>query len=131
VANPIGRPSLLTPELIAKAREYLFGYEEQGDVIPSVAGLACWLGVSKASVYNYGEQNPEFLGTLDAIQAKQEAVTLNRGMTGDFNSTIAKLVLSNHGYSDKVQQDHVSSDASMTPTIIQLTAATADDASTG
>jgi hypothetical protein len=115
VANPVGRPSLLTPELIAKAREYLFGYEEQGDVIPSAAGLACWLGVAKSSVYLYAQQNDDFSDTLDAIQAKQETLTLNKGMTGDFNPTIAKLVLANHGYSDKVQQDNVSSDGSMSP----------------
>lgn len=115
MANPVGRPTLLNDELRAKAREYLFGYEVQGDVIPSVAGLACWLGVSKSSIYLYGEQCPEFSETLQAIQAKQETVTLNKGMTGDFNSTIAKLVLANHGYSDKVQQDHTSSDGSMSP----------------
>jgi hypothetical protein len=115
VANPVGRPSKLTDELKAKAKEYLFSYESQGDVIPSAAGLACWLGISKASVYNFGEQDGEFLDTLSAIQAKQEVLTLNKGITGEFNSTIAKLVLANHGYSDKVQQDHTSSDGSMTP----------------
>lgn len=113
--RPVGRPSLLNDELRAKAREYLFGYEQQGDAIPSVAGLACWLGISKASAYNYGEQDAEFLDTLNAIQAKQETVTLNKGIVGEFNSTIAKLVLANHGYSDKVQQDNISSDGSMTP----------------
>lgn len=124
MANPVGRPSLLTPELKAKAVEYLHSFGEQGDVIPSTAGLACWLGISKASVYNYGEQDEEFLSTLEAIQAKQEALTLNNGMTGVFNSTIAKLVLANHGYSDKLQQDNVSSDGSMSPkpSIIELVA---------
>jgi len=110
-----GRPTLLNTELKEKAKEYLFRYEEQGDVIPSAAGLACWLGIAKSSVYLYGEQDKEFSDTLSAIQAKQEVVTLNRGITGDFNSTIAKLVLANHGYSDKVQQDHTSSDGSMSP----------------
>ncbi len=105
MANPVGRPSLLTQDLKDRAREYLFSYEEQGDVIPSAAGLACWLGIAKSSVYLYSDQDEEFSDTLSAIQAKQETVTLNNGMTGKFNSTIAKLVLANHGYSDKVQQD--------------------------
>lgn len=118
MANPVGRPSLLTPELKAKAREYLFGYEEQGDVIPSTAGLACWLGISKSSVHLYAQQDSDFSDTLDAIHAKQETLTLNKGMTGDFNSTIAKLVLANHGYSDKVQQDVTSSDGSMSPVTV-------------
>ena len=127
MANPVGRPSLLTPELKARAAEYLERFNEQGDVIPSTAGLACWLGISKASVYNYGDQDAEFLATLDAIQAKQEALTLNNGMNGVFNSTIAKLVLANHGYSDKVQQDNVSSDGSMTPLPTTIVLAAPDD----
>ena len=127
MSNPVGRPTLLTPELKARAAEYLERFNEQGDVIPSTAGLACWLGISKASVYNYGEQDAEFLATLDAIQAKQEALTLNNGMTGVFNSTIAKLVLANHGYSDKVQQDNVSSDGSMTPLPTTIVLSAPDD----
>ena len=111
----VGRPTILNDALKAKAKEYLFKYEDQGDVIPSAAGLACWLGIAKSSVYKFGEQDQEFSDTLCAIQAKQEVVTLNRGITGDFNSTIAKLVLANHGYSDKIQQDNVSSDGSMSP----------------
>jgi len=122
MSNPVGRPSLLTDELREKAREYIFRYEEQGDVIPSAAGLACWLGVSKSTVYLHGAQCPEFSDTLNAIQAKQETVTLNRGMTGQFNATIAKLVLANHGYSDKQAVDLSSSDGSMTPTRIELVA---------
>ena len=127
MANPIGRPSLLTPELIAKAREYLLGYVDQGDVIPSAAGLACWLGIAKSSIYLYAQQNEAFSDTLDAIQAKQETLTLNKGMTGEFNSTIAKLVLANHGYSDRVQQDNVSSDKSMSPVPTTILLAAPDD----
>jgi hypothetical protein len=111
----VGRPTKLTDELKARAKEYLYAYETQGDAIPSAAGLACWLGISKASVYNYGEQDADFLDTLSAIQAKQEVVTLNKGITGEFNSTISKLVLANHGYSDKIEQAHTSPDGSMSP----------------
>lgn len=123
MANPVGRPSLLTPELKERAKQYLYDFEQQGDVIPSAAGLACWLGVSKASVYNFGDQDADFLDTLQAIQAKQEMLTLNKGITGEFNSTISKLVLANHGYSDKVQQDVTSSDGSLSPTRIEIVAA--------
>ena len=125
--NPVGRPTLLTPELKEKARRYIFDFEEQGDVIPSAAGLACWLGVSKSTIYLYGEKDSDFSDTLDAIQTKQESLTLNRGMTGVFNSTIAKLVLANHGYSDKVQQEHTSPDGSMSPTRIVIEAASKEE----
>ncbi len=111
----MGRPSKFA-ESLAKAKEYLMGgYETVGDVIPSVAGLACYLGVSRKTVYNYGEQSEEFLHTLDGIGAMQENKLINKGLTGDFNSAITKLMLANHGYSDKQQVDHQSSDGSMTP----------------
>jgi len=119
MANPVGRPSLLTEELKAKAKEYIYSFEQQGDVIPSTAGLACWLGVAKSSVYLWADHDSDFSDTLDSIQAKQEMLTLNKGMVGEFNSTIAKLVLANHGYSDKVHQDVTSSDGSMTPSKIE------------
>lgn len=111
----MGRPSKFA-ESLAKAKEYLMGgYETVGDVIPSVAGLACYLGVSRKTIYNYGEQSEEFLHTLDGIGAMQENKLINKGLTGDFNSAITKLMLANHGYSDKQQVDHQSSDGSMTP----------------
>ena len=112
---PGGRPTLLNDELRAKARQYLDEFDKHGDAIPSTAGLAVYLGVSKQTVHNYGNNDPDFFDTLRAIQAKQEALTLNNGITGIFNSTIAKLVLANHGYSDKAQHDLTSSDGSMTP----------------
>ena len=111
----VGRPSELA-ECLIKAEEYLLGgYETFGDVVPSVAGLACYLGKHKASMYNYAEQSTEFFDTLEAIKTVQENKLLNGGLTGSFNSTIAKLMLSNHGYSEKQEIDHQSSDGSMPP----------------
>ena len=111
----VGRPSELA-ECLIKAKEYLLGgYETFGDVVPSVAGLACYLGKHKASMYNYAEQSTEFFDTLEAIKTVQENKLLNGGLTGSFNSTITKLMLSNHGYREKQEIDHQSSDGSMSP----------------
>ncbi len=111
--NKIGRPSKLTDELMEKAQAYLDNYLSNDDIVPSVAGLAVYLGVSKQTIYNYKEQNSDFLDTLEAINAKQEQLLLKGGLVGDFNSTITKLMLVNHGYSDKQAIDHTSSDGSM------------------
>ena len=110
-----GRPTLLTDEMIDRAEMYIYSYHEQGDVIPSTAGLACWLGVAKSSVHLWRSKSQRFSDTLDAIQAKQETIALNKGLSGDFNSTITKLVLNNHGYSDKQEVAHTSPDGSMSP----------------
>ena len=40
---------------------------------------------------------------------------LSGGLGGAYNAAITKLMLANHGYSEKVQQDNTSSDGSMTP----------------
>ena len=111
-----GRPAIVVDdELLEKAREYLLhGYTAE-EVCPTVCGLACYLGISKKSVYNIATRSDQFLHALDAIQAKQETLLIKNGLSGDFNSTIAKLMLSNHGHSDKVGIDHQSTDGSMSP----------------
>ena len=111
----VGRPSELA-ECLIKAKEYLLGdYETFGDVVPSVAGLACYLGKHKSSMYEYAKQNKEFSDTLEAIKTLQENRLINGGLTSSFNPTITKLMLANHGYSEKQSIDHQSSDGSMSP----------------
>lgn len=97
----IGRPSKLTVSL-EKAKAYLMGeYKTVGDVVPSVSGLACYLGISKVTALSYAKENNDFLNTLEAIKTIQENSLINKGLTGDFNPTIVKLMLSNHGYAEK------------------------------
>lgn len=111
----IGRPSELA-DCLVKAKEYLLGdYETFGDVVPSVAGLACYLGKSREAMYEYARNNKDFSDTLESIKTMQENKLINKGLTGEFNATITKLMLSNHGYSEKQEIDHQSSDGSMTP----------------
>ena len=122
IKNKVGRPSKFA-ESLKKAKEYLMGgYETVGDVVPSVAGLACYLGISRSTAQEYAKENSEFSGTLEAIKTLQENKLINKGLTGDFNPTITKLMLANHGYSDKSEVDNKSSDGSMSqnPTVIQL-----------
>ncbi|MEQ5162241.1 DNA-packaging protein [Proteus terrae] len=135
-SKQVGCPSKLTNELIAKAKEYLHGgyKENEGQVIPSIAGLACYLGIARSTVYEYGKQDSdlgrEFSDTLDGIMAFQEMKLINSGLVGDFNATITKLMLANHGYSEKQEVDHQSSDGSMSqkPTVIRLVGVSPDGA---
>jgi|SRR5690554_5760429 len=115
IKNPVGRPSKYNPDLQALADRYIFDYHEQEDVIPSAAGLCVWLGISRSTLHEWERIHLEFSNTLDAIRSLQEKIALNKGITGEFNSTITKLVLANHGYSEKQDLNHVSEDRSMTP----------------
>lgn len=97
----VGRPSKLG-ECMVKAKEYLEGgYEQVGEVIPNIAGLACYLSVSRSTVYEYQKESKDFSDILEAILSLQESKLLNSGLLGNFNPTITKLILTKHGYSDK------------------------------
>jgi transposase-like protein len=110
---PMARPTKYNQEMQDKADEYLNDYfnirpeapdfqnENEMCVIPSIEGLAEYLGVSRKSLYNWREQHPEFLHTLEAIEEKQKNLLINNGLKGKFNSNIAKLMLVNHGIHEK------------------------------
>lgn len=104
---PTGRPSKLTPAIVKQAKEYVDGGYKDDGVVPSVAGLAVHLGFRRQRLYEWGTKNQEFQDTLDAIQDKQQALLVNSGLSGDFNSTITKLMLANHGFHDKVDNVNV------------------------
>lgn len=127
-SKEIGRPSGLTPELIEKAKTYLLdGFEEFGNIVPSVAGLGCYLGIGRSTIYEYKALSKEFADTLDAILMKQEMLLINGGLNQTFSGTITKLMLANHGYSDKVETDITTNGGSINnPTIIELVAHTPD-----
>jgi hypothetical protein len=114
MGNPVGRPTKYNDEMQAKADSYIYGWSEF-DRIPSRVGLCCFLGIDKTTSYEWEQRFPDFSHTCRAVDALQEREALNKGLTGEFNSQITKLVLSNHGYSDKQSVDHQSSDGSMTP----------------
>ena len=109
-----GRPTKYNEAMQEKADDYLTTYQKDS-VVPSVAGLSLVLDLSDSTIYDWKAKHPDFSRTLRNIKKKQEAELLNKGLTSEFNSTIVKLMLHNHGYSDKVEQDLKSSDGSMKP----------------
>lgn len=108
----LGRPSKYSPEMIDKALEYIENYKELGDAVPSVVGLACELGVAEKTVYNWANEkgNEDFLQTLGIIASAQHRKALSGGITGEFNSAITKLLLHNHGYTEKTSNEHTGAD---------------------
>lgn len=99
--HPGGRPTDYSEEKLRIAIDYAENFKEAyDDAIPSIAGLACALGVAKSTVYLWKGEYPEFSDALNRISTAQERHTLNGGVTGVFNPTISKLILHNHGYSE-------------------------------
>lgn len=101
----MARPTKYTEECLSRCAEYLEVWAETGDVVPSQAGLATFLGISISCLENWAthEDKQVFLGVLDKIESMQRGLLVNRGLAGDFNSTIAKLILTKHGFSDKAE----------------------------
>jgi hypothetical protein len=102
-----GRPTDYTPKIIKAAWEYAKGgWIAAGDKVPSVAGLACEIGISRETCHAWArDDDNEFSDILKLISRKQERELLNNGLSGDFNYSITKMMLSKHGYSDATKQE--------------------------
>jgi hypothetical protein len=120
----VGRPTSYTPEIVEKAWAYANGgWEEAGDPVPSVAGMACEIGISRETCYAWAQDDDRaFSDILRSIAKTQERQLLKGGLLGEYNAPITKMMLTKHGYSDKVEQDVTSSDGSMKPTVIEVIA---------
>ena len=97
-----GRPTVYSEEILTKTRDYIVNYEKFDDAIPSIAGLAVVLGISRETIYDWAsqEEKKEFSYILADILSNQERILINKGLKGEFNSNITKLVLGKHGYKD-------------------------------
>ena len=105
----MARPTTYNENVLAKAREYAYGgYEQCGDPVPTVAGLACELDVSRETVYSWAsdEDKAEFADIVSRVRRQQERDLVRGSLKGDLNPKIAGMMLAKHGYSEKVQNEH-------------------------
>lgn len=102
-----GRPSEYTPEIVKKAWAYANGgWQEAGDPVPSVAGLACEINLSRETLRLWAKsEDNEFFGILNKIAQEQERNLVRGGLGGEFNAAITKMMMTKHGYSDKIENE--------------------------
>lgn len=106
--------------------------------IPTVEGFARYIGVNKTSLYEWKslaeqEINDDmtdeevlaiqkyqmFSNSLDQIVEEQKRKLIENGLAGNYNSTIAKLILSsNHGMAENTKADVTSNGQTMAATIV-------------
>ena len=118
-----GRPTDLTQEVIDKANEYLLLCEDKEIErdewqrttyslkvkLPSVEWLARYIKVARSTIYEWKKlETPlwkEFSDIIEDLLAEQAEKLLNNWLSGDYNSTIAKVILTKHWYTDKSEVD--------------------------
>jgi len=116
----MGRPTICTPEMIQTAQEYLDSFDDVFDpevdteVLPTIAGLSLKLKVARSTLHKWmkEEDKSDFSDIAIQILAKQETSLVNNGLRGSYNSSIAKLMLTKHGYSDKIDSTIANPDGS-------------------
>lgn len=116
-----GRPTKYKQEYIDKVDEYLAECQDEEKKVvkqasekyemydnklkvnlPTVEGYALYIGVPKRTIYEWKDKHEEFSHSLEKIVEEQRKRLINMGLSGDYQATIAKLILSsNHGMSDR------------------------------
>jgi len=73
--------------------------------LPTIEGLALYLEISRSTLYLWQKEHKEFSDIIEVLQQKQAQVLINNGLSGNYNPTIAKVLLTKHGYTDKQEID--------------------------
>ena len=118
-----GRPTTYTNEMLDESVEYLRAFDTlqhereclvRQEVIPTIVGLCRYIKRSKSTVYSWlkDKDKEDFLDIVSAIEESQHISLVSGGLSGNYNPMITKLILSKHGYSDKMEVDNTSSDGS-------------------
>lgn len=105
---PLGRPTIYSEDMVLKTQEYLstcHDIEEDKEngikakvKIPTIEGLAVYLGIHKDTIYDWESIHPTFSDVIDKLRGIQADRLLNNGLAGTYNPTIAKVLLTKHGY---------------------------------
>lgn len=118
---PVGRPTKYNQELVDRAQAYVDDFTPDaknplGEVVPTIAGLACVLKISRETIYDWSKcaEKRRFSDIVGEIMVKQEKMLFRGGLNGDYNASITKLALTKHGYSDKQTTDLTVDVASLT-----------------
>lgn len=120
----LGRPTDFNEQILIDAKAYIDScedeqrsvvtgesenytkYEEKLKVkLPTIEGLARHLKISRSTLYLWQKEHASFSDIIEELQQKQAERLLSNGLSGDYNSTIAKVLLTKHGYTDKQEID--------------------------
>lgn len=122
---PAGRPSEYSESILIQSAEYLkacsdkrikriagesekftkYDYKLKVN-LPTLEGLARYLKIHRDTVYAWEKEHPEFSDIIGELRAKQLESLVNNGLSGDYNPTIAKVLLAKHGYKESTEVEN-------------------------
>jgi len=117
----VGRPREYRDEHVQKVQEYIdsckdeyVSYVKSEDAngvktygsrlnvkFPSIEGCALYLDVTRSTMYEWRKTYTEFSDIIDKLLRVQADKLLNKGLSGEYNSTISKVILTKHDYIEK------------------------------
>lgn len=114
---PAGRPTTYNEQTLVTTQEYIdscndlmanMGSQDKPYFkikvnLPTIEGLSLKLDVNKDTIYTWRKVHPEFSDLIERLLAKQANSLLNSGLSGDYNPTISKVLLTKHGYREGVE----------------------------
>lgn len=120
MAHPGGRPTDYNEEMVRKTYEYIDKCEDTVEVVgsgksiatikkvnfPSIEGLGLYLDITRPTLSRWREDHEEFASAIEKLLQKQAKVLQENGLAGNYNNTIAKLILShNHGFKERSETE--------------------------
>jgi len=117
MAHPGGRPTKYNKTIFSETQKYLDSCVDKSYTVvrsqsertksvenrlrvklPTIEGLAFHLHINKTTIHEWRRAHPEFSNLIDELLALQVDRLVNQGLSGDYNATIAKVLLTKHGY---------------------------------
>lgn len=109
---PAGRPTKYDDQILVDTQKYIdscIDYPENRESgmpktvkLPTLEGLAYAIRVSKDTINEWRKVHPEFSVVIADLLAKQADALVNNGLSGNYNPTIAKVLLTKHGYREGI-----------------------------
>lgn len=116
-----GRPSKYKPEYVEAVGKYLETCGSEKKKLPTVAGLAVYLGVWVDKIYRWSEKHPDFRKSVKEMMAVQAQQLQDDTLYNGANALIGRLLLShNHGMSETQKTDITSKGEKIIPILANV-----------
>jgi len=104
VKNKGGRPTKYKPDVFKGIEGYMEKCGKEQMALPSIEGLAIYLGITSETIRQWAKKYKEFSWTIKKIVDKQKKQLMDDGMYGgkEVNAAMAIFLLKvNHGMNEK------------------------------